>query len=110
MARLKQRSSGKISVAGLVTVRQRPGSARGVIFLTLEDESGIANIVVWPDLFERCRPAVLTGKLLRIDGQIQREGLVIHVTAERITDLTATLRLLTARAGVEMRIRSRDFQ
>jgi error-prone DNA polymerase len=90
-SRLLQRSGGRVSVAGLVLVRQRPGSASGVVFLTLEDETGVANIVVWPDLFERHRRAVLTGSLLSVDGRIQREGQVIHVVAERIGDLTASL-------------------
>jgi error-prone DNA polymerase len=106
-ARLRQRQTGSISVAGLVLVRQRPGSARGVLFLTLEDETGIANIVVWPDLFEQFRQTVLTAGLLRIDGRIQRQGEVIHVVAERIDDLSAALRGLSG-AG-EITVSARDF-
>ena len=105
--RLLQRHGGRIAVAGLVLVRQRPGSASGVIFMTLEDETGVANIVVWPPLFERHRAAVLTGRLLRVDGRVQREGQVIHVVAETITDLSGHLRSLSDTA--EMKAPSRDF-
>jgi error-prone DNA polymerase len=115
-ARLRQRSSGKVAVAGLVMVRQRPGSAKGVIFLTLEDETGIANIVIWPKLFEDSRQAVLTGKLLRIDGRLQREGVVIHVVADKVVDLTPWLGKLTTEpmavpggAEAAMNLHSRDF-
>ncbi|MDH3594849.1 MAG: error-prone DNA polymerase [Rhodospirillales bacterium] len=84
-----------LKVAGLVLVRQRPGSASGVIFATLEDETGVANIVVWPDIFERYRSAVLKASLLAVEGRLQREGLVIHVVARRLIDLTARLGELT---------------
>jgi error-prone DNA polymerase len=94
-AQLGRRFAGLVSVAGLVLVRQRPGSASGVIFMTLEDETGVANIVVWPKIFEQYRASVLTGRLLRADGRLQREGEVIHVVAERIGDLTASLSALT---------------
>ena len=107
-SRLLLRQAGRVSVAGLVLVRQRPGSARGVVFLTLEDETGIANIVVWPQLFERHRQALLTGYLLRVDGRVQRQGQVIHVVAETVSDLTPSLRLLAEVA--ELKPRSRDFQ
>ncbi len=81
----------RIKVAGLVLVRQRPGTASGVIFMTLEDETGIANIVVWPKVFETFRRIVLTSRLIAIDGTLQREGLVIHVIAERALDLSHLL-------------------
>jgi error-prone DNA polymerase len=106
-ARLRQRQDGRISVAGLVLVRQRPGSAKGVLFLTLEDESGVANIVVWPKLFEQFRQIVLTAGLLRVDGRIQRQGEVIHVVAEQISDLSPALRGLSG-AG-DITVSSRDF-
>jgi len=83
-------------VAGLVLVRQRPGTASGVIFMTLEDETGIANIVVWPKMFERFRPEVLGGRLVAIDGPVQSESGVIHVIAERVHDWTPLLRHLSA--------------
>jgi error-prone DNA polymerase len=76
----------RVRVAGLVLVRQRPGTASGVIFMTLEDETGIANIVVWPKLFEQYRREVLGGRLVAIDGPVQKEGGVIHVIAERVHD------------------------
>ena len=80
------RNGERVRVAGLVLVRQRPGTASGVIFMTLEDETGIANIVVWPKLFEQYRREVLGGRLVAIDGVLQKEGDVIHVVAERVHD------------------------
>ncbi len=74
-ARLKElRNNGRVRVAGLVLVRQRPSSASGVIFMTLEDESGIANLVVWPAVFERFRRAVMAGRLIECEGQIAARG------------------------------------
>ncbi|MHA6689175.1 error-prone DNA polymerase [Devosia sp. A449] len=83
----------RIEVAGLVLVRQRPGTASGVIFATLEDETGVANIVVWPSLFEndRIRKTLLSSRMLAVRGQLQREGLVIHIIAEDMEDLTPHL-------------------
>ncbi len=80
-----------VRVAGLVLVRQRPGSAHGVIFATLEDETGVANVVVWPDVFERYRAVVMKASLLAVRGKLQREGLVIHVVAEELEDMTERL-------------------
>src|SRR5690606_10891670 len=92
-ARLGEMADGRrVKVAGLVLVRQRPGTASGVIFATLEDETGRANIVIWPRVFERFRRTVLTASLMGIDGKLQREGIVIHVVADRITDLSHLLR------------------
>jgi error-prone DNA polymerase len=84
----------RVTVAGLVLVRQRPGTAKGVIFLTLEDETGIVNVVVWPKVFERNRRVLMTSQFLAVCGKIQREGLVIHVVAEQLIDLTDELRRL----------------
>jgi error-prone DNA polymerase len=75
-----------VTVAGLVLVRQRPGSAKGVIFATLEDETGIANIIVWPKVFEAYRAVVMRARLLYVEGKLQKEGLVIHVIANHIED------------------------
>jgi error-prone DNA polymerase len=86
---------GAAAVAGLVLIRQRPGSASGVVFLTLEDETGVANIVVWPPVFERFRRTVMAASLIRVDGRVQREGQVLHLIADHLTDLTSTLRTLT---------------
>jgi error-prone DNA polymerase len=92
------RNGQRIAVAGLVLVRQRPGTASGVIFMTLEDETGIANVVVWNHLFEQARGVVMTAKLIGCEGRLQIEGRapnqVIHVVAERLTDLTGMLQSL----------------
>ncbi len=78
----------RIEVAGLVLVRQRPGTASGVIFATLEDETGIANVVIWPKVFEANRRTLLASRMLAVRGQLQREGRVIHIIAEQLTDMT----------------------
>ncbi len=107
-ARLGQLPSGcRVRVAGLVLVRQRPGSASGVIFMTLEDESGIANLVVWPTAFERFRRTVMTARLIDCAGRLQREGEVIHVIAERLIDRTDLLTRLAH--GADLPVASRDF-
>ena len=80
-----------LSVAGIVLVRQRPGSAKGVVFITLEDETGIANIVVWPKTLERFRRTVMTARMMRVTGRLQRQGIVAHVVAERIEDCSHLL-------------------
>ena len=85
----------RIKLAGLVLVRQRPGTASGVIFATLEDETGIANIIVWPKVFEKHRRIVLGARLLGVSGRLQREGLVIHVIADKLEDLTGELAKLS---------------
>ena len=91
-ARLAEPSAGAmVCVAGLVLVRQRPGTAKGVIFVTLEDETGTANVVVWAKVFERFRRAVISGRLLRVTGRLQRDCGVVHVVAEIIEDLSPML-------------------
>jgi error-prone DNA polymerase len=80
-----------VTIAGLVLVRQRPGTAKGVIFMTLEDETDIANIIVWPKAFEKNRRVVMTARFLAIRGRLQRAGLVIHVVADTFIDLSAQL-------------------
>ncbi len=80
-----------VMTAGLVLVRQKPGSAKGVMFITIEDETGPANIVVWPSLFERRRQVVLGASMMAINGRIQREGEVVHLVAQQLFDLTADL-------------------
>ncbi len=84
-------NGARIAVAGLVLVRQRPGTANGVIFITLEDETGISNIIVWRKVYEQFRRAVISGRLLRVTGRIQREGGVIHIIADLIEDLSPLL-------------------
>jgi len=81
----------RITVAGLVILRQRPGTAKGVIFLTLEDETGIVNVIVWRKLYERFRRAVISGRMLRVTGRLQRAHSVTHVIAEQIEDISPML-------------------
>jgi error-prone DNA polymerase len=93
----------RVEVAGLTLVRQRPGTASGVIFVTLEDETGVANLVVWPAVFERYRRALLGAQLMVVRGKLQREGIVIHVVAETLidrSDLLARLGETTFRAPI----------
>lgn len=97
-AQLAEPPSGRrVAVGGIVTCRQRPGTAKGVIFLTLEDETGTANVVVWAKIFERFRRAVIAGRCLKVTGRVQREGDVVHVVAEQIEDIS---HLLDRIAGV----------
>jgi len=88
-----------VKIAGLVLVRQRPGTAKGTLFITLEDEFGSANIIVWPHLFEPNRRTILSARLMRIEGRLQREGKVIHVIARRLFDVTALARTLDVDAA-----------
>ena len=88
-------SGRRVTVAGLVLVRQRPDSASGVIFMTLEDETGVANTIVWPKVFETFRPLVLGARLISVTGKLQNESGVIHVVADRIDDLTPLLERLS---------------
>jgi error-prone DNA polymerase len=89
---LASRDGQRVSVAGLVLVRQRPGTATGVIFITIEDETSIANLVVWSTLFDRQRRIVLTASMVGCRGRVQREGDVVHVVAEHLEDLSDLLR------------------
>ena len=82
--------------AGLVTCRQRPDTASGVIFVTLEDETGCVNVVVWRDLIERQRRELLGARLLAVEGRIERDGEVVHLIARRLTDRSALLGRLLA--------------
>ncbi|MFD1483162.1 error-prone DNA polymerase [Paracoccus nototheniae] len=92
--RLAHAAPGRVTVTGLVITRQRPGTASGVIFLTLEDETGVSNVVVWSRVYETFRSAVVAGRLLRVRGRIERDGPVVHVIAETIEDLSARLTTL----------------
>jgi error-prone DNA polymerase len=88
---MSSRDGRWLMTAGLVLVRQKPGSAKGVMFLTVEDETGPANVVVWPSLFERRRRIVLGSSMMAINGRIQREGEVVHLVAQQLFDLTGDL-------------------
>jgi DNA polymerase III alpha subunit len=91
-ARLPEADDGaRVAVAGLVLVRQRPGTAKGVIFVTLEDETGVCNVVVWKAVYERFRRAVIAGRLLRVTGRVQRASGVTHVVAETVEDISHLL-------------------
>jgi error-prone DNA polymerase len=112
----------RVTVAGLVLMRQMPGTAKGVVFATLEDETGIANVVIWPKVFAANRRVVMTSRFLAVRGQVQRAGLVVHVVARGFINLTAHLRRLRdgesgtpdharlpAAQGEPALIKSRDF-
>jgi error-prone DNA polymerase len=99
---LRERPHGSLArAAGLVTCRQRPDTASGVVFVTLEDETGTVNVVVWRDLVERQRRELLGARLLGVEGVIERDGEVVHLVARRLTDYSRLLGSLLAR--------SRDF-
>jgi error-prone DNA polymerase len=109
------RDGSRIRLAGLILVRQQPGSAEGVLFITIEDEVGHANLVVWPDMFAQFRRVILTATMLGVRGRVQREGAVIHVVADALEDLTPLLRTVGGRdaeGGAMSRAfpKSRDFR
>jgi error-prone DNA polymerase len=81
-----------VEVAGIILVRQRPGSAKGVLFITIEDETGVANGILWPDRFAAQRRTVMSAAMVSLRGKVQKEGRVIHVIVDRVTDLTPLLR------------------
>ncbi len=81
-------SGARVRISGLVTCRQRPGSAKGVVFMTIEDESAVANVIVWPRTFERVRPVILGARYVAVTGHVQQESGVIHVVADELEDLT----------------------
>ncbi len=90
-----RRSGAHVRVSGLVTIRQRPGTAEGVVFMTIEDETSVANIIVWPKTFERFRPIILGARYIAVSGELQHESGVIHVVSRRLDDLTPLLARLT---------------
>ena len=93
-----------IKVAGLVLVRQRPGTSKGVLFMTIEDETGCANLVIFPNLFEKYRREILRSKLIMVAGRLQKEGEVIHLIAEAFQDYSKLLRHLTASQDEELNV------
>ena len=94
----RTRDGARVSIAGVVLVRQRPGSAAGVVFMTIEDETGVANSVIWPKVLERMRKVVMGARLVVVHGRIQRHEDIIHVVAERLEDRSGWLRLLDEEA------------
>jgi error-prone DNA polymerase len=96
----KDLSKGKdgdyVKIAGLVLVRQRPGTAGGICFMTIEDEFGFSNVVIFQSLFDKYRKEILQSKLIMVEGKLQIEGEVIHVIVQKCHDLSKLLRILTA--------------
>ncbi|QUS39482.1 DNA polymerase III subunit alpha [Tardiphaga alba] len=88
---MSARDSKWLTTAGIVLVRQKPGSAKGVMFITIEDESGVANLVIWPSLYERQRRIILGASMIAVQGRIQREGEVVHLVARQLTDMSADI-------------------
>ena len=89
---LHLRDGRRVVVPGIVLVRQKPGSAKGIMFITVEDETGVANLVLWPDRYAAQRSLVLSASMLACHGRVQREGEVVHVVADWLEDLTELLR------------------
>ena len=104
------RDGKRLSMAGLVLIRQRPGSAKGVVFITIEDETGIANLVVWPDVFEKQRKIVMGARLMAVHGIVQRDpdSAVIHVVARRVEDHTHMLSHLSDDPALPSRLEKPD--
>jgi error-prone DNA polymerase len=94
---MQARDSRWLETAGLVLVRQMPGSAKGVVFITIEDETGIANLVIWPKLYETQRRVILSAGMMAVHGRIQREGEAVHLVAHRVTDLSDALACVGSR-------------
>ncbi len=97
---LHLRDGRRVMVPGIVLVRQKPGSAKGVMFITIEDETGVANLVLWPDRYAAQRRLVLSASMLACHGRVQREGEVVHVIADRLEDLSELLRSVGERDAV----------
>ncbi|MDP3803744.1 error-prone DNA polymerase [Brevundimonas sp.] len=91
----KQASGRRVTVAGVVLVRQRPGTAKGVCFMTIEDEIGVANLVLWPDVFERLRPAAMGARMVLARGKVQTAEGVTHLVVDHLEDWTPMLGHLT---------------
>jgi error-prone DNA polymerase len=102
-------NGARVRVAGLAITRQRPGSAKGIVFVTLEDESGTINLVIRPEVFETHRPVAMRGGLIGVEGRLQRDGPVIHVVAETLADFSPRLARLLPDA-VPLVSGSRDFR
>jgi error-prone DNA polymerase len=97
------KDGARVAIAGVVLVRQRPGTAKGVVFMTLEDEAGVANSVVWPNMLERFRKVVMTARLILIKGVVQRHEDIIHIVAQYLEDRSVWLRRL-AEEGSTMKV------
>jgi error-prone DNA polymerase len=100
----------RLSMAGVVLIRQRPGTSKGVVFITIEDETGIANLVVWPHVFEKQRKIVMGARLMAVHGVVQRDpdSAVIHVVAARLEDHTPLLSRLSDDSLLPSRLEKAD--
>ena len=109
---VQQAPDGKrLRIAGLVTMRQRPGTASGTVFITLEDGQGTANVIIWPKLTETYREALLRAQILGLVGRVQRQQAVVHFIAESLFNLNGFLRYIDASTGTKgaVRMKSRNF-
>jgi error-prone DNA polymerase len=91
-----------VKVAGLVLVRQRPGTASGICFMTIEDETGFANLVIWETLFEKFRKEIIQSRLIMVEGKVQIEGEVIHVIVQRCFNFSSLLKNLTPKHNEDL--------
>ena len=102
-----------VEIAGLVLVRQQPGTASGVLFVTVEDETGAANLIVWKDRFETYRREILGAQLMAAKGRVQREGEVVHLIVQRVKDISGELGKVPeadGQVGGAIRVASRNFR
>ena len=106
LSRLRNRQL--VRMAGIVLIRQRPGSAKGVCFVTLEDETGVANLVVWPKVFEAFRKTVMTARLMVVEGQVQRSEGVTHIVARAVHDRSDALLRLSQGETVDPQLARAD--
>src|SRR5690606_34040224 len=88
-----------VETAGIVLVRQRPGSAKGVVFVTIEDETAIANLVIWKQMLDKYRHVVLGAAMIGVRGRVQQEGDVVHIVAHHLTDLSPLLASVGSRGS-----------
>ncbi len=119
------RDGRRVIVPGMVLVRQKPGSAKGVMFITIEDETGFANLIVWPSLYKQQRSLIFSATTIACHGRVQTEAGVIHVVADRLEDLSDLLRSVGQRddgvpyrnivvpdpqRGSGIKVQTRDFR
>ncbi|BAU39939.1 DNA polymerase III alpha subunit (plasmid) [Acetobacter pasteurianus NBRC 101655] len=107
---LTAKDGKRLTVAGIVLVRQRPGSVEGVVFMTLEDETANMNVIIWPDLFDANRRVVLSSQMLAVTGMLQKEGEVVHLVAKEISDLSALLVDVSNRSLQDVGIKQQEQQ
>jgi len=101
----EMRDGAPIKAGGIILIRQRPGSAKGVVFLTIEDETGTANIVIWPKVMEAYRKEIMSARIVLIKGRIQRTKEIIHIVAQKLEDRSHWLELLSEEMQLAMKER-----